>query len=333
MIEKILFVLIFKWKYRIAAFKAWLLFEKPPKAIKSITYVAREADKKWIFGAQVRRLSNYSRLNSQPYFHAKLRDIPQSDAYFFIFPNYFCRAMRHNPFLLNRKNIVMYTHAHWTRSYSKTHIAWCLNKAHKVICLNSTTKKQLVEIGVNIEKIEILHIAACPETFYEHERKDGRIGFCAAYSERKNPNLIFDLVKNMPEKKFTLIGKNWKNYERFEELIRFPNFTYCDNPPYETYPKLYSEIDFFVSASLLEGGPVPVLEAMLSNCVPIASRTGFCPDIIQHGENGFLFEPDAHFKDVMKLITEAADLKTNTRASVLAHSWKNCSKKIDALCN
>ena len=58
----------------------------------------------------------------------------------------------------------------------------------------------------------------------------------------------------MPEKNFTLIGKNWKNYERFEELIRFPNFTYLDNPPYETYPKLYSEIDFFVSASLLEGG-------------------------------------------------------------------------------
>ncbi len=46
MIEKIVFVLIFKWKYRIAAFKAWLLFEKPPKEIKSITYVAREADKK-----------------------------------------------------------------------------------------------------------------------------------------------------------------------------------------------------------------------------------------------------------------------------------------------
>jgi len=35
----------------------------------------------------------------------------------------------------------------------------------------------------------------------------------------------------------------------------------------------------------------------------------------------------------MKLITEAADLKTNTRASVLAHSWKNCSMKIDALCS
>ncbi len=108
----LIFNILFKWKYLIALCKAWLLFEKPIKEIKKVTYVAREADKNWIFGAKVRRLAKYSSLKASPYFHPKLRNLPKSDAYFFIFPNYFCRAMRHNPLILNRKNIVMYTHQH-----------------------------------------------------------------------------------------------------------------------------------------------------------------------------------------------------------------------------
>lgn len=329
--EILIFNILFKWKYRIASVKAWMLFEKPKPSIKSITYVARDADKTWIFGAKVRRLAKHSLLNAKPYFHAKLRNLPQSDAYFFIFPNYFCRAMRHNPFILNRKNIVMYTHANWTNSYSKTHIAWCLNKADKVICLNSTTEKQLIEIGVNKSKIEIIHIASCPDTFYAHTRNKGAVGFCCAFSQRKNPELIFNIIKNMPEKQFYLIGVLWENFDKFKELNSLSNFTYINNADYSEYPKLYNEIDTFISASFLEGGPVPLLEAMFSNCFPISSKTGFCTDIIEHGVNGFLFEAKTSATEVIELIKKADQMTTDTRKTVMPYSWKNCSLKIDEL--
>ena len=95
--------------------------------------------------------------------------------------------------------------------------------------------------------------------------------------------------------------------------------------------ELNNKIDVFVSPSTLEGGPVPVLEAMLSNCFPIASKTGFCPDVISDGDNGFLFDIDAAYTEVMKLI-ELSDSKTvDVRQSALEHSWKNCSQKIDDL--
>lgn len=329
--EHLIFNILFKWKYQIASLKAWLSFEKDIKGINSITYVARDADKDWIFGAKVRRLSKFSKLNAKPYFHAKLRNLPQTDAYFFIFPNYFCRAIRHNPFILNRKNIVMYTHQHWTNSYSKTHISWCLNKAHKVICLNSITKKQLIEVGVKKEKIEVIHIASSPETFYPHERKSGAVGFCCAYSDRKNPELIFNIIKNMPEKNFYIIGVLWENFDKYEELSSLANFTYINNADYAEYPKLYNKIDTFISASFLEGGPVPLLEAMLSNCFPIASKTGFCNDIIDHGVNGFLFDAHTNYEEVIEFIRQADLIQTNTRETVLEHSWGNCSQKIDSL--
>ncbi|MGB2129027.1 MAG: glycosyltransferase family 4 protein [Flavicella sp.] len=329
--EFLIFFILYKWKYRIAQIKAWLLFEKTNTEITSLTYVAREADKKWIFGAQIRRLSGFSKLNAQPYFHAKLRNLPKSDGYFFIFPNYFCRAIRHNPFILNRKNIVMYTHANWTSSYSKTHVIWCLKRAHKIICLNTTTKKQLIDLGIREKKIQILHIASNPDMFSPHDRKGGAVGFCAAFSKRKNPDLLYKIVKNMPEKEFFLIGTKWEHYDKFKMLNSLSNFTYIADAPYESYPDWYAKIDTYVSTSFLEGGPVPLLEAMLSNCVPVVSNTGFCSDIVEHGKNGFLFDPHADVHEVIALIRDADKLQTSTRESAVPHSWKNCSLTIDRL--
>ncbi|MDA9628193.1 glycosyltransferase family 4 protein, partial [Flavobacteriaceae bacterium] len=240
-------------------------------------------------------------------------------------------AIRHNPKILNRKNIVMFTHPNWTFSFSESHVIWCLNKADKVICLNSKVQKELIAAGLDAKKTALIHIASDPDFFYTHQRETGAVGFCSAFGERKNPEMVYQLVKNMPERKFHLIGRYWENYERYDEMKKMTNFTYYNNESYDTYPDLYNTIDIFISPSTLEGGPVPVLEAMLSNCFPIASKTGFCPDIISDGKNGFLFDIDADYTEVIRLI-KLADSKTiDVRQTALEHSWKNCSQKIDTL--
>ena len=330
-LEQIIFTLLFKWKYWIAILYSKFLKKSKKSVFTSITYVAREADKDWIFGAKVRRLAKFSGLHSTTYFHNRLRDLPDSDGYFFVFHQYFYRAMRHNPKILNRKNIVMFTHPNWTFSFSESHVIWCLNKADKVICLNSKVQKELIAAGLDAKKTALIHIASDPDFFYTHERETGAVGFCSAFGERKNPEMVYQLVKNMPGRKFYLIGKYWENYERYDEMKNMANFTYYNNESYDTYPDLYNNIDIFISPSKLEGGPVPVLEAMLSNCFPIASKTGFCPDVISDGYNGFLFDVDSDYSEVIRLI-KLADSKTiDVRQTALEHSWKNCSQKIDKL--
>jgi len=329
--EKIVFNLLYKWKY-LWAFQKAKSFPKPSSSdVKTITYVARESDKDWIFGAKVRRLALFSELDSQTYFHDRLRDLPDSDGYFFVFHQYFYRAMRHNPQILNKKNIVMYTHPNFTFSFSKSHVIWCLNKAYKVICLNSKVQQELIDAGLKPEKTELIHIASDPNFFYPHERTTGSVGFCSAFSDRKNPEMIFNLVKHMPERQFYLIGRYWDRYEKYKELISFPNFTYFDNEDYSTYPSLYNKIDIFISPSYLEGGPVPVLEAMLSNCFPIVTNTGYGPDVVQHNKNGFIFEANTSYENVMSLINEADSRTIDIRATALQHSWENSSKKLDVL--
>ena len=330
-LEQIIFTLLFKWKYWIAILYSKFLKKSKKSVFTSITYVAREADKDWIFGAKVRRLAKFSGLHSTTYFHNRLRNLPDSDGYFFVFHQYFYRAMRHNPKILNRKNIVMFTHPNWTFSFSESHVIWCLNKADKVICLNSKVQKELIAAGLDAKKTALIHIASDPDFFYTHERETGAVGFCSAFGERKNPEMVYQLVKNMPGRKFYLIGRYWENYERYDEMKKMTNFTYYNNESYYTYPDLYNNIDIFISPSKLEGGPVPVLEAMLSNCFPIASKTGFCPDVISDGYNGFLFDVDSDYSEVIRLI-KLADFKTiDVRQTALEHSWKNCSQKIDKL--
>lgn len=254
--EQLIFTLLYKWKYLFAILQSKFLKKNSNKDFKSITYVAREADKDWIFGAKVRRLAKFSGLDAQTYFHDGLRDLPDSDGYFFVFHQYFYRAMRHNPKILNKKTIVMYTHPNFTFSFSKSHVIWCLNKVHKVICLNSEVRKELIEAGLKPEKTELIHIASDPNFFYSHERTSGSVGFCSAFGDRKNPEMVYHLVKNMPERHFYLIGRYWNEYEKFEELQSLSNFTYFDNEAYEKYPDLYNKIDIFISPSILEGGPV-----------------------------------------------------------------------------
>ena len=329
--EKIIFNLLYKWKYLWALMRARLLSTSTPKEIKTITYVARTSDQHWIFGAKVRRLAKFSTLKATTYFHDRLRNLPETDGYFFVFHQYFYRAMRHNPQILHKRNIVMYTHPHFTFSFSKTHVIWCLNKAHKVICLNSTVQKQLIEAGLKSEKTELIHIASDPNFFYPHQRVTGSVGFCSAYSDRKNPEMIFNLVKHNPERPFYLIGRYWNRYEKFDELMSLPNFTYFDHRDYEHYPDLYNKIDIFISPSFLEGGPVPILEAMLSNCFPIVSNTGFGPDVVTHGENGFIFDTYADYREVTELIHQADSKTVDVRATAMQHSWENSSMKLDQL--
>jgi glycosyltransferase involved in cell wall biosynthesis len=60
----------------------------------------------------------------------------------------------------------------------------------------------------------------------------------------------------------------------------------------EELARAFASADVFVMPSTTETLGFVVLEAMASGCPVVAARAGGIPDLIDHGENGHLYDPD-----------------------------------------
>ena len=67
---------------------------------------------------------------------------------------------------------------------------------------------------------------------------------------------------------------------------------YRIDPPSDDMPQLYSEADFYLSAGIYEGSPLPPLEAMACGCIPVVTESGM-GDYLVDGVNGLLLNPTA----------------------------------------
>jgi glycosyltransferase involved in cell wall biosynthesis len=292
-----------------------------------LVFVVHESNRGWILDAICKEIASY--YPGKCHFHYSTAYLPPANAYFFSHYSLLPLCLRANPKLLQRNLLVWYTHPRSSEEMglSDRELYGALNQVAQVICTCSSAQEFLHSKGVDPSKTTVILGAADPDLFLPHERSQGAVGFSTAYYARKSPERILEIIQNMPDRKFILLGKNWQEFNRFAELIALKNLSYVQTP-YAEYPHYYSQMDVFVSASKLEGGPIPLIETMMCNVVPVASRTGFAPDIIQHGENGFLFDVDSPVAAICNLIEQAFQNKTDIRATVKHLSWKNFSSEV-----
>jgi glycosyltransferase involved in cell wall biosynthesis len=258
--------------------------------------------------------------------------LPLARRYFFSHYMYYIGSISAlRPVRLGR-SYVFATHLEESKhGVSNRLLARALNGCDGVVCMNSGLRQDLIALGTAADKLAVVVGAADSGVYLPHERQEaGTVGFCSAYYERKSPDLVLDIVRGLPHRRFALLGKGWEKYPRFAEMSALPNFSYVDTS-YANYPGHYARMSVFVSASQLEGGPIPLLEAMMSNAVPVASRTGFAPDVIRHGENGFLFDVGTAAEDVCRLIEQAFVLQANVHDTVRHCDWRHFTARLAAL--
>jgi glycosyltransferase involved in cell wall biosynthesis len=225
------------------------------------------------------------------------------------------------------KVFVWYTHPREEDANSIARNLHLFSRATRIIFTCESNRKIWIERGLNPEKATVVLGAADPVLFRRHKRGGGVVGLSSSFYERKNPELMLNVVKMLQHRNFVLLGRHWNRYAGFEELLSLPNFTYL-TLPYREYPRVYSTFDVFLSISSLEGGPIPLIEAMMCNAVPVASHTGFAPDVIEHGRNGFLFEIEDGADRVSDLIEQAFALDVDVRKTVEQFSWDHFSAEI-----
>tara|TARA_B100000315_G_scaffold179848_1_gene168676 strand:- start:3117 stop:4163 length:1047 start_codon:yes stop_codon:yes gene_type:complete len=257
---------------------------------------------------------------------------PKARNYFFPYYHLYISALKRNPILFRRNSVLLYTHPKIFPQHSQKEIVFAMNRCQKIVIMNSHIQESLVQIGIKKELLKVVLGAADSEIFPTHQRAGNVVGLCSAYYKRKNPELIVEVIKQMPHCHFLLIGKDWEKYERFVEIKDLDNFEYIQIP-YKDYPKQFSRMNVFFSPSFVEGGPIPLIEAMMSNVYPVASNTGFAEDLIDDDKNGIIFDPMNNNIDEIIYFIDKGLTQTNKdiRTTVLKYTWQKYASELFSL--
>ena len=289
-------------------------------------FVVHEKSRGWILDAICREIGSRQPDSWQVSYVPG--SIPEAKNYFFshyaLLENF---LEQHPERLQNSKVFVWYTHPREENPVAVAKLLLAFDSVTKVVFACESNRQTWIDRGLPEEKTAVVLGAADPALFRYHQRGNGVVGLSSSFYERKNPDLLLEVMKLLPHRDFLLLGRKWNRYALFEEMKALPNFTY-KSAPYRNYPDIYATFDVFLSISSLEGGPIPLIEAMMSNAVPVASRTGFAPDVIRHGENGFIFDLDAAAEEIADMIEAAFDLTGNVRETVEDFDWDNFSAAI-----
>lgn len=323
------------WKYKLDAisykpsnpgpYDEWLPDTGPVKW----AFVTNPDTKGWILNAICREIGS-RQPDSWLVAYSPTR-LPPAENFFFAHQNIYMRYwLESRDKVILSRCFIWYTHPSDKAPENIPQMLQAFNDAAQVIFACSSNLDLWLSRGLPKSKGIVVLGGADPDLFRARVRGGGVVGVSSSYYERKNPELLHAIVKAMPHRKFVLLGKGWESYSEFADLVAQPNFTY-KTLSYRQYPDEYAKWDVFLSTSKLEGGPIPLLEAMMANVVPVASDTGFAKDLIVDRINGYLFNVEADANTVVPMIEAAFDSKADVRATVLRYSWDRFSQNIIAM--
>lgn len=205
------------------------------------------------------------------------------------------------------KKVVLHSHASQFKVYysdvddsTKQWIVNILCKADVLIALSESWKEWFTEIGVNPDRITILHnITAYPQIKNTNRKAINpvRFLFMGEIGQRKG---VFDVIRVLTNHRQELEGKielcigGNKNEEQLfsaikegglEKMVRFEGFATGDKKI-----ELLNWADVYILPSFNEGLPISILEAMSYSMPVISTSVGGIPEVVNN-ENGMLVTP------------------------------------------
>lgn len=117
------------------------------------------------------------------------------------------------------------------------------------------------------------------------------------YALGVDPNLFHPGEHHAGELVLGWAGNPSDPAKRFQEIVRplserNPAFRIADGSlPTREMPDFYRSLDVILIASVAEGTPLPLIEAMACGCFPVSTDAGVAPELIKHGINGLIVEP------------------------------------------
>ena len=169
-------------------------------------------------------------------------------------------------------------------------------------------------MGVDFTRFDLRQDKAELRQQYEISEEDVLFVFAGEFSHRKNQQELIRAfaraVKQMPNAKLVLAGdgalldtcKQSVEEMNLQEKIIFAGHV-------NNMPELYRVCDICVSASRIEGLPFNIMEAMYCELPCAASSIKGHADLLQHGQNGYLYESEAELAEYMVRLYQNTQLR------------------------
>ena len=251
--------------------------------------------------------------------------LPKVDAYFFSYLSIFERYLEKSSHYENR-SIILYTHNDPELGTSE-HQVEILNRAFSVHFYCSRDAEKLVALGLKQEKVRVALCAVDVDCVRDHKilREPKTVVLASKYGSRKGLESFPELVAAMPDWKFLILGRDWEDFLAKNNLDKNPNIEYFRFSK-KTRNEVMSRASVFLSLSNLEGGPVPLIEAMALGVAPVATNTGFARDVILRNDAGFIIPINESVLKIKEAITSAALLQGDISGAVSHLTWDRIAK-------
>lgn len=271
-------------------------------------------------------------------------DIMHAHSHLFFSTNQcaFIRKRNSTPLVITNHGLISQTVPMWMQDiYLPTMGKWTFQSADKIITYTDEGKSSMVKLGIDPEKIEVIHNGIDTELFspnYE-EKKRKQLLWVGRYIYGKGVEYLikaFKIVSDQYDDLNLLMVGDGPLREDIEEQIKDLGLNKKINikifVPNVEIPDLYRNSDIFILPSLEEGVPRTILEAMSCEIPVVCTELPQLVDIVN--ECGILVPKKDHEALAEAILKILADdklyikLGKNGRKKIITgYSWEDTVKK------
>lgn len=203
------------------------------------------------------------------------------------------------PYIITRR--VVYPEAGWL-------MRWRTREARAVVGISGRVCEMMREAGVPEKRVQLILSTVDTEAYqpggerswFEREMKIGpgdlAVGMIGQLIEGKGHRVLFEAIprvlESVPNAVFLLFGKGHLGDSLREQVKRAPWGARVRFMGFRTdLARVIPNLDVVAHPAFMEGLGVSLLQAASCGIPIVGSNAGGIPEIVKHGENGFLIEP------------------------------------------
>jgi colanic acid/amylovoran biosynthesis glycosyltransferase len=190
---------------------------------------------------------------------------------------------------------------HGPAEFYEANLWWIDEKVRRALfvnCISHFCRSQAMVFSSTDcwEKLRIVHCGVDP-TFFEvkkHVGRGERMLFVGRLAAAKGLPILLETVANIEGIILDIAGDG-PDRRMLEEKARtlgvWERVRFLGYQSQQQIGELLKGADLFVLSSFAEGIPVVLMEAMAAGVPVVATRIAGIPELVEHGENGFLVPP------------------------------------------